>query len=304
MQVGWNFIIYKGQNVWGVNERIDSLSEAMEDQSVLMKLKRGRVVIPFLMVFILLGSGWWYLGYKARVEAREYLAGRGYNLEVVTEKWDLPPDIEDIWPFPKSVRVKRIDNLYFATDAAGKDIVKIVEPRPGDFEALSKLRYLETCTLHDAGIGDEDLAHFGSLRKLAKLDLVGNPITGGGLIHLASLAELRELDLSGTDITDEGLENIKHLPKLTKLDLGGTRITDDGLVHLASLTELGDLNLAGTDVTLEGLAHLKPLIYLKELGLWDTVVDWRKVREVLPGISSVYGRSVMFDSDEKGDGSR
>lgn len=107
-----------------------------------------------------------------------------------------------------------------------------------------------------------DLAPFGPLKWVKKIDMAWMPISDEGASHLRDLQQLTTLKLNGAAITDEGLEHLSDCQSLKRLELHRAPITDAGLHHLADLAALENLDLSGTQITgkhLEPLAHLPAL---------------------------------------------
>ena len=141
-----------------------------------------------------------------------------------------------------------------------------------DVRALQGLPKLESLGLMGAPIGDEALAVLKTLPELRELNIIGTKITDAGLVNLKGLTKLEYLGLKSTAVTDAGLEHLKGLTSLNNLNLADTKVSDAGLVHLAGLTRLEGLNLSNDNVTDAGLAHLGRMPGLAGLNLTGTKV--------------------------------
>jgi serine/threonine protein kinase/Leucine-rich repeat (LRR) protein len=122
---------------------------------------------------------------------------------------------------------------------------------------LAKLPHLSDLSLAKSGLSDAALVHLAGLKKLRRLVLDGNPITGHGLDNLKDLATLRELSLNTATLTDLFAEHLAELKQVEKLSLAGSGLSDAGLKHLAGLRNLKALDLTGTKVTAAGVAGLQ-----------------------------------------------
>ncbi|HXY34650.1 MAG TPA: protein kinase [Planctomycetaceae bacterium] len=116
-------------------------------------------------------------------------------------------------------------------------------------------------------VSDASMRHIGTMRRLKKLWLGGNPVTNAGLVYLEGLTQLESLDLGGTRVHGPGLEHLRSLVALKDLQLGGLGLMDSDLVRLRSLTALERLGLDGTRVSGPGLANLKGMNQLRDIDL-------------------------------------
>ena len=105
----------------------------------------------------------------------------------------------------------------------------------------------------------------GGLANLQTLDLSGNQLTGEIPAELGSLTNLEGLDLSGNELTGEIPAELGSLPSLTHLDLSGNQLTGEIPGELGGLANLQALGLGGNRLTgeipgeLGGLANLQAL---------------------------------------------
>jgi hypothetical protein len=129
---------------------------------------------------------------------------------------------------------------------------------------LSALTDLQTLSLHNLSLRDEDLASLAGMRQLDWLVLDGT-FTEDGLQHLGGLAELRLLNVTGVSCSDgEGLGQLSGLKRLEDLTLRG-RITDAALARLPVLPSLWSLRIVTDEpIRPETVARLKQILPMIE----------------------------------------
>jgi len=113
---------------------------------------------------------------------------------------------------------------------------------------ISQLTRLESLSLRDVPIRDEDLACLSKITHLKQLTMSrikDKTISDKGVAHLANLTSLKWLALVvGPHFTDEGLAYIGNLKKLDFLSINGDgNFTDNGLRYLEGLTGLSYLRI-------------------------------------------------------------
>ncbi len=144
------------------------------------------------------------------------------------------------------------------------DISFISELGSGDLESLS---------LGQTDIVDEDFVHLRDLMGLLELDLSSmKQIDGSGLVHLANLKSLKKLTCFNANIADSALEHMSKIDSIEDLSLYMTQIDGSGLIHIKNLTSLKNLSLSETLITDASLVHLKDMTWLKELSLNNTEI--------------------------------
>jgi Leucine-rich repeat (LRR) protein len=135
---------------------------------------------------------------------------------------------------------------------------------------ISDLTELEEIDFKDSMIGDAGLVHLRKMKKLKKLDLFSNPVTGritdAGMVHLKALKSLEELRLT-YGFTDVGIEHLATLDSLKKVNLWGDGITDKSMGTLAEMKSLEQLDLASLSITDEGMLKLSACHCLESLTL-------------------------------------
>jgi hypothetical protein len=168
--------------------------------------------------------------------------------------------------------------------------------REDDLANIEALTGLEFLALGKA-LSDDDLAHLAPLKRLRRLALIDDRVTGYGLQHLQANSDLRSLTLFRCSIGDEGLRYVGQLRTLTDLNLNETRVTDAGLVHLAGLSELRVLYLDRNAITGKGLVHLRSLPHLEELS-WQRIgnAELTYLRE-LTALTSLHLTGTSIDED-------
>jgi WD40 repeat protein/Leucine-rich repeat (LRR) protein len=134
------------------------------------------------------------------------------------------------------------------------EVLNLAEVSGGVPSFLASLPHLTYLSLAESGLGDVSLVRLEGLKKLRRLVLDGNPITGHGLSSLKQLPALTDLHLGCPTLTDLFLSELGELKRLERLSLAGSKVSDEGLKHLAGLTNLNELDLTGTPVTADGIA--------------------------------------------------
>ncbi len=90
---------------------------------------------------------------------------------------------------------------------------------------------------------EQDIAAFGKLTRLKRLQISHGGAMDASLRYLTGLSRLQRLSLGGDGLTDEGLAPLASLSRLTSITLSG-RFTDKALQHLQKLPELGFLSFS------------------------------------------------------------
>jgi hypothetical protein len=186
--------------------------------------------------------------------------------------------------------------LPLLRDLPELESASLSNPQMGDEElallkGLPKLRYLN---LYRSQIGDEGLKVLKDLPSLRSVPMGETRVTDAGLVHLKDLTHLEYVGLRGNRVTDAGLVHLQNLINLTGLYLGETKVTDGGLVHLKRMTKMTYLRLHTVAVTDEGLEHLRGMTELTQLDLWDTKVTEKgvaRLQKVIPGAQITTSRS-------------
>ncbi len=122
---------------------------------------------------------------------------------------------------------------------------------------VKSLSSLESVSLSDCEVTDNDLETFAELGGLSVLDLSLTQITGTGLEDLAKVRNLSQLNISRTIVSDNGIENLAELKRLTSLDLEQTDVSDAAVEHIKKLKRLQFLNVRNTKITADGAKQLK-----------------------------------------------
>lgn len=88
------------------------------------------------------------------------------------------------------------------------------------YKLLPQLRAfpdLESCSVWDTPITDDDLKHLHGLTKLQRLNLGNTDVTDQALYYLRDMKYLRELHVNGTKFTAAGLQDLKRSLPDTKV---------------------------------------------------------------------------------------
>jgi len=137
-----------------------------------------------------------------------------------------------------------------------------------DFAPMANLDNLELAVLHFDGLNEAHLKALGRCRKLAVLEIFGNP---------------PKVQSEQTVQAPVGIRHLVRLTQLAKLRLYGA--TNEDVASLAKLKTLERLLLAHTNIEAEALAPLKRLPNLKYLGVdvkEPTPECQQQVRRMLP----------------------
>jgi hypothetical protein len=183
-------------------------------------------------------------------KAREALRARQANLLAKLERAGASPGMSD--DKVSSLNLDEVEDL------------RAVLP------LLHELPDLESVSLSNAKMGDEEMTMLKGLPKLSNLNLYRSRVGDEGLKVLKHLPSLRRVPMGETLVTDAGLVHLKDLTHLEYVGVRANQVTDAGLVHLKNLTNLTGLHLGETKVTDAGLEQLKHLTALTQLFLWDT----------------------------------
>lgn len=152
---------------------------------------------------------------------------------------------------------------------------------------------IESLSVAESKIIDENLHYIGDLKTLVKLDISYTWITDDGVNTISELPklkklgmagctklthksidyvnrfapELEELNISLTPVGVEGYEKLMNLSKLKKLDISLSKLTDESIAPIFKIQNLKQLviskNKKLTDETLSNLKEMPALRYLK-----------------------------------------
>ena len=161
---------------------------------------------------------------------------------------------------PFRLTAVRLDGLNSLTDAG--------------LAALKDCRHLARLRLVGTPVTDAGLAHFADHTAFTDLDLrAATGVTGAGLVYFKNCKRLTELKLDRTGVTDANLAHLAAFDDLAVLDLSGAPgVTDAGLVHVRARPNMTTLRLGGTGVTDTGLKQLAGMTKLTTLSLAETTV--------------------------------
>ena len=111
--------------------------------------------------------------------------------------------------------------------------------------SLGDLVHLE---LHDAPIGDDDLAPLIGHSKLESLYLINSQITSAVMPELAKIPKLGLLSVSGTQV-DGGYEHLQKLEKFEYLVIGGVTIDEDDATAIKDNSTITHVTMDNTDIS-------------------------------------------------------
>ncbi len=183
------------------------------------------------------------------------------------------------------------ETLDVAWPRLDRQYVEFLDVQDSDLARLPHAERTRQLSLGFTHVTDAGLRHLSSATQLEWLDLTGLSISDTSLSSLQDCIALKRLSLAGTKVTDEGLRQLVGHAVLQEIDLSGTLVTDKGLNHLVeNCPRLSALWLANTGVTAEGVRCLAGLKHLTELDLEGTSVtagEWRRLRDLFPGLAGV-----------------
>ncbi len=113
------------------------------------------------------------------------------------------------------------------------------------FPQVSKLPNLETLSIVEVPVADDELSGLSEMACLKSLELSRTGISGSGLQHLANLP-LRRLVIRDKQLSLEGLQAIANMKELEELELCIPSI------HLADLPTLASINKLKSVIVTDG----------------------------------------------------
>lgn len=123
-------------------------------------------------------------------------------------------------------------------------------------KTLASLKQLVHLELHDAPIGDADIAPLFGHSKLESLYLINSNITAAAMPGLAKIPKLGLLSVSGTKV-DGGYEHLQKLNKFEYLVIGGLQIDEEDAKNISSNTTITHVTMDATEIGEAALAILK-----------------------------------------------
>lgn len=151
-----------------------------------------------------------------------------------------------------------------------------VDPNPSAWLArLDMLPTVESLSLGEPLLSDEQLAAIPTMPRLQGLSIWGSSVRGEGLRRLAtSQPQLKFLRLQGIEFSEESAEAVAQMPQLRELCLVGGKVDRQVLGVIATQLQLEYIEFAETSgVTDEALEFLAKSTTLKSVGIaraWAT----------------------------------
>jgi serine/threonine protein kinase/Leucine-rich repeat (LRR) protein len=207
------------------------------------------------------------------IEVAQAVVALGGRVTIVTEQG--PLEVTEARMLPAGMYSLRAINLAGAERLNPELLVK-----------LHELPTLETLSLADTPLTDEDLRQLAGCKSLRDLTLSGTKITSAGIASLAKLPSLVRLYVARTPIGEAGVRQACNLPRLTHLSLQQVALTDDDLPLLKRLKELQWLDLSATPVSDAALTHLAELAALTRLDVRSTQLTDAGLEELRSAIGT------------------
>ncbi len=172
-------------------------------------------------------------------------------------------------PHTAAVRWQVVDQALMERVCATKSLRElsvVTAKRDGTpiLPQIAKLPKLETLTIIEAPIHDDELSALSELSSLTSLELSRTGISGAGLRHLTKL-RLKRLVIREKNLTAEGLEAIASMSELEELELSLPDIQWADMPKLASTKSLRLVTLAGGSYSFREHGGLKWLSGAKNL---------------------------------------
>lgn len=116
-------------------------------------------------------------------------------------------------------------------------------------------------------ISDVQLKPLARLRRVEKLKLDGNIISGTGMDVAKSMHHLKKLSLSENPLTERGIETIAQLDQLENLEIKEVNLSDDSIAKLSRMQFLKKLELDNSHISCNGIQYLSGMRNLDTLAL-------------------------------------
>ena len=143
--------------------------------------------------------------------------------------------------------------------------------------------HLESLTLHDCSVSDEEVQAISRIPSLIYLTVTDSPITNAAATAIGSMQGLQSAKLQNTKIDDDGAAALLSAPKIGILDLSGSPVSGSCLVNLPEshrlVMHLDGATFRGISVPYDGPSSASRLflrnakIYLAEGEYFPLVYD-------------------------------
>lgn len=135
-----------------------------------------------------------------------------------------------------------------------------------ELEAVSRLRFLESCAIGQALATDDAPSYLATLNNLKYVSFGNGPITGARMGELRTCQKLEWLNLSHLkEFSPEAASQICEIPSLRRFSVDSTPVTDADVATLARKMDWKYLQFSRTHITdasLQSLATLPRLTHL------------------------------------------
>lgn len=174
-------------------------------------------------------------------------------------------------------------------DETGKDPAVYHDPSWESYIGLIlSFPKVESLSLVECHLTDDDLLKLAALKRIKRMDLSGNPISGKSLENIQFFSRLEVLRVADTDLTLGKLAQLR-LPKLRAFDISGC---DGGILDLTpngfgGFPNLEVLSLANCNYIVIETDPARPMRRLTHFDVGDADVELDGVFSVLPSIQRI-----------------
>lgn len=140
----------------------------------------------------------------------------------------------------------------------------------GQWEHASLLNGLQSLTLLNTDVTDNDLLNVSRIESLEELDVSNTPITDKGVRHLTNLKNLKVLSILGCPLSPTFIPTFR---RLTKIDVGQCELSTETLCAIAELPNIVEVEVMGVSFPLKAAVAFSKSRSLKILRLTDCFVD-------------------------------
>ena len=171
-----------------------------------------------------------------------FISCKGDNLIIRHLKSGLAEDLEIPWPTKLKrmecekvrFRAEDLQHLSQYEKTLATVVLKDCEIEPGALSVLGKASSLQSLSIINCGVSDDDFGWFSGTNKLTGLSLEKNPQCTGAIIAQVVGSPLKNLFLQGTNFQDTDIPQILSFTDLQTLNISDTGVTGAALSQLAA----------------------------------------------------------------------